>query len=101
MLDVRPEAEYRAGHLPYAHSMPIEELELRLAELPMDREIVAYCRGPFCLFAAEAVALLHKNGFRARKVSDGIAEWAAAGMPLEDKASSDSVAPPTGGLHSA
>lgn len=83
VLDVRPEEEYRAGHLPYAHSMPIEELELRLAELPTNREIVAYCRGPFCLFAAEAVALLRKKGFDARKISDGIAEWSAAGMPLD------------------
>lgn len=83
VLDVRPEAEYRAGHLPYARSIPIQELELRLAELPQDREIVAYCRGPFCLFAAEAVALLHSKGFRASKISDGIAEWSVAGMPLE------------------
>jgi rhodanese-related sulfurtransferase len=85
VLDVRPEAEYRAGHLPYARSIPIQELELKLAELPLDREIVAYCRGPFCLFAAEAVALLHRKGFRAHKISDGIAEWSAAGMPLEGK----------------
>ena len=83
VLDVRPEAEYRAGHLPYARSMPIQELEQKLAELPRDREVIAYCRGPFCLFAAEAVALLRKNGFRASKISDGIAEWSAAGMPLE------------------
>lgn len=83
VLDVRPEAEYRAGHLPYARSIPIQKLELRLAELPQDREIVAYCRGPFCLFAAEAVALLHSKGFRASKISDGIAEWSVAGMPLE------------------
>ena len=83
VLDVRPEAEYRAGHLPYARSIPIQELELKLAELPQDREIIAYCRGPFCLFATEAVALLRKRGFRAGKISDGITEWSAAGMPLE------------------
>ena len=88
VLDVRPEVEYRAGHLPYARSISIQELELRLAELPQDREIVAYCRGPFCLFAAEAVALLNSRGYTARKISDGIAEWSAAGMPLEGKAPS-------------
>ena len=85
VLDVRPEEEYRAGHLPYARSISSQELEHKLAELPKDREIVAYCRGPFCLFAAEAVALLNSRGFHARKISDGIAEWSAAGMPLEGK----------------
>lgn len=85
VLDVRPEAEYQAGHLPYARSMPLHELEHRLAELPKSREIVAYCRGPFCLFASEAVALLRKKGFRARKISDGVAEWSAAGFPVERK----------------
>lgn len=83
VLDVRPEGEYRAGHLPYARSIPIHELEHRLAELPKDREIVAYCRGPFCLFATEAVALLRERGFRARKIGDGVAEWSVAGLPLE------------------
>jgi rhodanese-related sulfurtransferase len=85
VLDVRPEAEYQAGHLPYARSIPVQELEHRLAELSRDREIVAYCRGPFCLFASEAVALLRKAGFRARKISDGVAEWSAAGFPVEGK----------------
>jgi rhodanese-related sulfurtransferase len=85
VLDVRPEAEYQAGHLPYARSIPLQELEHRLAELPKNREIVAYCRGPFCLFASEAVALLRKKGFRARKISDGVAEWSAAGFPVERK----------------
>jgi len=83
VLDVRPEDEYRAAHLPHARSIPLDELKRRLAELPRDREIVAYCRGPFCLMSAEAVALLTKRGFKARKVGDGVAEWSAAGLPVE------------------
>jgi len=83
MLDVRPQAEYAEAHLPYARSMPVAEIERRLAELPKDREIVAYCRGPFCLFSDEALKLLARKGYRARKLNDGVAEWQAAGMPLE------------------
>jgi len=83
MLDVRPQAEYAEAHLPYARSMPVAEIERRLAELPKDREIVAYCRGPFCLFSDEALKLLGRKGYRARKLNDGVAEWQAAGMPLE------------------
>lgn len=83
VLDVRPEAEYQSGHLPHARSIPVSELKRRLAELPKDKEIVAYCRGPFCLMSAEAVALLKKRGYRARKIGDGVAEWAAAGLPIE------------------
>lgn len=83
MLDVRPQAEYAEAHLPYARSMPLAEIERRLAELPKDREIVAYCRGPFCLFSDEALKLLGRKGYRARKLNDGVAEWQAAGMPLE------------------
>lgn len=83
VLDVRPDTEYRAAHLPYARSIPLPELKRRLAELPKDREIVAYCRGPFCLMAREAVELLQKRGYKARKISDGIAEWAAAGLSVE------------------
>jgi len=84
VLDVRPEAEYQTGHLPHARSIPISELKRRLAELPKDKEIVAYCRGPFCLMSNEAVALLKKRGYRARKIGDGVAEWAAAGLPVEN-----------------
>ncbi len=85
VLDVRPEAEYQSGHLPHARSIPVSELKRRLAELPKDKEIVAYCRGPFCLMSTEAVALLKKRGYRARKIGDGVAEWAAAGLPIESE----------------
>lgn len=83
VLDVRPEAEYRTAHLPHARSIPLSELKRRLGELPQDKEIVAYCRGPFCLMSAEAVALLRESGFQARKIGDGVAEWSAAGLPIE------------------
>ena len=82
VIDVRPAAEYETGHLPFARSMPVNELRQRLKELPTDREIVAYCRGPFCMMSAEAVALLKKHGYRARKIADGTPEWQAAGLPL-------------------
>ena len=83
VIDVRPEAEYRAAHLPFARSIPLAELERRIAELPRDLDIVAYCRGPFCLLSDEAVKLLASHGFRVRKISDGITEWRAAGLPTE------------------
>jgi rhodanese-related sulfurtransferase/DNA-binding transcriptional ArsR family regulator len=83
VIDVRPEEEYRVGHLPFARSMPLHELEKRLAELPADKEIVAYCRGPFCLMSSEAATLLRQRGFSAQKIADGIPEWVAAGLPLE------------------
>jgi rhodanese-related sulfurtransferase len=83
VLDVRPELEYRTAHLPNARSIPLSELKRRLAELPQDKEIVAYCRGPFCLMSNEAVALLRKRGFNARKIADGVAEWTAAGLPVD------------------
>jgi len=86
VLDVRPEAEYQTAHLPYARSIPIAELKRRLAELPKDKEIVAYCRGPFCMMSAEAVALLQQQGYRARKIGDGVAEWVAAGLPVTNPA---------------
>jgi len=82
VLDVRPQDEYDVAHLPYARSMPVAEIEKRLAELPKGREIVAYCRGPFCLFSEEAQQLLTRKGYRVRKLTDGVAEWQAAGMPL-------------------
>jgi DNA-binding transcriptional ArsR family regulator len=83
VLDVRPETEYAAGHLPHACSMPLDELKRRLAKLPRETEIVAYCRGPFCMFATEAVEILRAQGYRARRIDDGVAEWRASGMPLE------------------
>lgn len=83
VLDVRPEAEFQAGHLPYAQSMPLEELKKRLANLPRDKPVVAYCRGPFCLMAKEAVELLRQEGFSAIRLEDGVAEWRASGLPVE------------------
>lgn len=83
VLDVRPRAEYDELHLPFARSLPLAELKARLAELPKDRPVVAYCRGPFCLMSDEAVKLLSKRGFRASKLADGVAEWLAAGVPLK------------------
>lgn len=82
VIDVRPGDEYATAHLPYARSLPLAEIEQRLDELPRDKEILAYCRGPFCLFADEAVALLQARGYRARKLSDGVSEWQAAGLPV-------------------
>lgn len=83
VIDVRPRTEFETAHLPFARSMPVAEIELRLAELPTDVEIVAYCRGPFCLMSDEAVALLAAKGYRVRKLLDGVSEWLAAGLPVE------------------
>ncbi|WP_421884042.1 ArsR/SmtB family transcription factor [Methylibium sp.] len=83
VLDVRPTEEYASAHLPHARSLPVDELKRRLAELPKDTPVVAYCRGPFCLMARDAVELLRKRGYRAIHLSDGIAEWRAHGMPVE------------------
>lgn len=82
VIDVRPQQEYTTAHLPFARSLPLPELAQRLAELPRDTEIVAYCRGPFCLMSDEAVKLLQEHGYRARKTFDGVSEWQAAGLPL-------------------
>jgi rhodanese-related sulfurtransferase/DNA-binding transcriptional ArsR family regulator len=83
VLDVRPVEEYRAGHIPGAISIPVPELKRRLAELPRDREIVAYCRGPYCVMAVEAVALLRKKGFRAHRMEQGVTDWRARGWRIE------------------
>lgn len=83
VLDVRPEEEYRAGHIPGARSVPIERLEAYLEEIPKDREVVAYCRGLYCVFSDEAVALLRSRGYRARRLEEGLPDWRAAGLPVE------------------
>ena len=83
VLDVRPEEEYRAGHIPGALSVPVDALEAALQTLPKDREIVAYCRGRYCVFSDEAVKLLEARGYRARRLMEGFPEWRAAGLPVE------------------
>lgn len=84
VLDVRPEAEYAAAHLPHARSLPLDELRKRIAELPSDLPVVAYCRGPFCLMAKTAVELLRKKGYQAFHLTDGVAEWRARGLPVTE-----------------
>jgi rhodanese-related sulfurtransferase/DNA-binding transcriptional ArsR family regulator len=83
VIDVRPTEEYRAGHIPGALSMPVEELKSRIKQLPKSREIVAYCRGPYCVMAVEAVELLRKKGFRAHRLEQGVADWRARGWRVE------------------
>jgi rhodanese-related sulfurtransferase/predicted transcriptional regulator len=85
VLDVRPPSEYITGHLPYAQSMPMDELKKRLAELPRDKPVVAYCRGPFCLMSLQAVEYLNRQGFHAVRFEEGVAEWRAHGLPVEVK----------------
>lgn len=82
VLDVRPEDEFQQGHLPGALNIPLSQLERRLAELPPDREVVAYCRGPWCVLSFEAVAALRQRGYRARRLEDGFPEWKVAGLPI-------------------
>ena len=83
ILDVRPGVEYQSGHIPEARSIPIDELETRLGELSRDQEIIAYCRGPYCVFADEAVTLLQKHGYRARRLVEGLPDWQALNLPVE------------------
>jgi rhodanese-related sulfurtransferase/DNA-binding transcriptional ArsR family regulator len=82
VVDVRPAEEYQAGHIRGALNVPLAELERRIAELPRDREIVAYCRGPYCVWAAEAASMLREKGFRARHLDDGTLDWRAHGLEL-------------------
>jgi rhodanese-related sulfurtransferase/DNA-binding transcriptional ArsR family regulator len=82
VLDVRPSGEYAAGHLPGAVNIPVDELAHRLDELPADVEVVAYCRGPYCLFAHDAVRLLARHGHRATRLREGVIEWRLAGLPV-------------------
>ena len=87
VLDVRPTEEYRAGHLPGAVSIPLAELTRRVGELPRDKEIVAYCRGPYCVFAFRAVEILRARRRKARRLEEGLPEWRAAGLPIEKEMS--------------
>jgi rhodanese-related sulfurtransferase/DNA-binding transcriptional ArsR family regulator len=83
ILDVRPEDEYGLGHLPGALNIPLRQLKQRLSELPRKREVIAYCRGPYCVLSFEAVAELRAHGFRVRRFEAGFPEWKAAGLPIE------------------
>lgn len=83
VLDVRSAEEFAAGHLPGAINIPIEELRRRLKEIPQPEQVVAYCRGPYCVFSYEAVAMLRKQGYQARRLEDGYPEWKAAKLPVE------------------
>jgi len=87
LLDVRPRDEYDHAHLPFAVSVPVSDLRNELKNLPKNKEIVAYCRGPYCFFAKEAVELLKKNGFKASRLKDSVHEWASNGLPVETQAS--------------
>jgi rhodanese-related sulfurtransferase len=82
VLDVRPPEEFAAGHLPHAINIPVHELEKRVRELPKRREIVAYCRGPYCLMSYDAVQLLRNKGLKARRLENGLPEWRLAGLPV-------------------
>lgn len=83
VIDVRPDAEFAAAHFPYARSIPLAELKERLREIPRGKPVVAYCRGPFCLMARKAVEIMAKEGIRAVRLEDGVAEWSSRGLPLE------------------
>lgn len=83
VLDVRPTEEYEAGHIAGAISVPLDELKRHLSEFPKDREIVAYCRGPYCVLAVKAVELLRERGFKASRLSEGVPDWRAMGLPVE------------------
>jgi rhodanese-related sulfurtransferase len=82
VIDVRPRGEYEAGHVPGALSVPVEELKRRMKDLPKSREVLAYCRGPYCVFALDAVKALRKQGYRARRTDDGLPGWRLAGLPV-------------------
>jgi rhodanese-related sulfurtransferase/DNA-binding transcriptional ArsR family regulator len=82
VLDVRPEQEYAAGHIAGAHSVPVSDITARLAELPHEKEYVAYCRGPYCVYADDAVAVLRANGLKAQRLTEGYPEWWLSGRPV-------------------
>ncbi|HAZ13884.1 MAG: ArsR family transcriptional regulator [Bdellovibrionales bacterium GWA2_49_15] len=83
VIDVRPQEEFEAGHFPGARSLPLDQLKKTLKSLPKSKTIVAYCRGPYCLLAEDAVAILQQKGFRATRFPEGVSEWIAAGLPIE------------------
>ncbi len=83
VIDVRPQSEFEAAHLPFARSIPLAELEHRISELPQGADIVAYCRGPFCVMSDAAVKMLLARGYSAKKTTDGVSEWQAAGFAIE------------------
>ncbi len=91
VIDVRPPEEFAAGHLPGAVNIPLSQLEEHLADLPKNTEVVAYCRGPYCVLAYEAVARLRKQGYKARRLQDGYPEWKQAGLPVENLIEADST----------
>jgi ArsR family transcriptional regulator len=82
VLDVRPVEEYQAGHIPGAISIPLEDLKCRLSDLPRDQEVVAYCRGPYCIFAIQAVETLRAKGFNAVRLEEGVQDWRAMGFSV-------------------
>jgi rhodanese-related sulfurtransferase len=86
VLDVRPVEEFASGHLPGAVNIPVDQLARRLRELPKSKEVIAYCRGPYCLMSFEAVQLLRKKGMKARRLQNGLPEWRMAGLPVESEA---------------
>jgi rhodanese-related sulfurtransferase/DNA-binding transcriptional ArsR family regulator len=88
IVDVRPPEEFEAGHIPGAVSIPLSELDAKVVQLPHDREIVAYCRGPFCVLAPRAVAILRAHGFQARRLDEGLPEWRLSGLPTASGESS-------------
>lgn len=83
LIDVRPDPEYRAGHIPGALSLPVEQLEAKLSTLPVGKEVVAYCRGPYCMLSVDAVEALRTHGITAVRLEDGLPEWKAAGLPVQ------------------
>ena len=83
VVDVRPAEEYEAGHIPGALSLPVSELKRRLREIPKGKEVIAYCRGRYCVYSLEAVTLLRKHGYDARRAHEGLPDWRAAGLPVE------------------
>jgi rhodanese-related sulfurtransferase len=82
LLDVRPPGEYKNGHIPHAINIPVEKLSARLQKLPKSKEYIAYCRGPFCVFADEAVNMLIKKGFKAKRLEEGFPDWKIKGLPV-------------------